>query len=409
MFTEAWIEFAALMLLLAGLLAQPLLLALGSLLLTIVAVAWLWNRLCFWGLTYERRLDQTRVFEGERVHLTLRLTNRKWLPLPWVRVNDQLPLAIPPEEKPLSPSHLPLLGYLEQRASLLGFERARWDYHIACNRRGYYSIGPARIKTGDLFGLFERERESGRLDRLIVYPRVDPIEDWGLPPKEPFGDTRTRQPLFEEPTRIRGLRDYRPDDAPKHIHWRATAHRAALQVKVYEPTINYDWLLFLNIATYEQAWQGVDSERAERAVRLAASLANYAAEHKYAFGLVANGTWPESDQRLKVLPGRSPEQLRRVLEALAAVSYFVTAPIESVLGRESAGLPWGATFIVVTPLVTENLLAELLRLQEAGRRIALVSLDDKWKPPPLPGLIVREAHAPENTSLGSPAKGKRPG
>lgn len=394
MFTEAWLEFAVLMVALAAVLGQETLLVLASLLVTIIPLAWAWQRVALWRVTYARQLSETRVFEGERVTLTLRLSNHKFLPLAWIRVADRMPLAIPPEEKSLAPSHIPLTGFIEQRASLLAYERARWDYHIPCNHRGYYAIGPAQIKTGDLFGLFEREYQHPRVERLIVYPRIDRLEDWGLPPKEPFGEAKTRIPMFQDPTRIRGLRDYRPDDAPKHIHWRATARRAALQVKVYEPTINYNWVLFLNIATYEQAWQGVESARVERAVRLTASLANFAAEHKYAVGLIANATWPDSDQRLKILPGRDPDQLRNILEALAAVSYFVTSPLETLLRRESPNLPWGATLVVITPLVTENLLAEMLRLERVGRRLALVSLDENWTPRPLPGIAVRQAHAP---------------
>jgi uncharacterized protein (DUF58 family) len=402
LFTEVWLEFAAMLLVFAAILQQPSLLLLASLLLTIVPIAWVWQRLAFWNVTYERKLDETRVFEGERVTMSLRLTNHKWLPLAWLRVTDRLPLAIPPEEKPLAPSYIPLVGFLEQRASLLWYERARWDYHIPCNHRGFYPIGPAHLKTGDLFGLFEREWSSPRVERLIVYPRIDRLEDWGLPPKDPFGEAKTRQQMFEDPTRIRGLRDYRPDDALKHIHWRATARRGALQVKVYDPTISYNWVLFLNIATYEQAWQGIDSALAERAIRLTASLANFAAEHKYAFGLIANGTYPDSDQRLKVLPGRDPNQLRNVLEALAAVSYFVASPIETLLRRESTNLPWGATLIVVTPLVTEHLLAEVLRLQEVGRRLALVSLDENWTPRELPGIVVQRAHAPVGANGRAP-------
>jgi hypothetical protein len=111
--------------------------------------------------------------------------------------------------------------------------------------------------------------------------------------------------------------------------------------------------------------------------------------------LIANGTWPDSDQRLKILPGRDPDQLRNVLEALAAVSYFVTAPIETLLRRESPNLPWGATLIVVTPLVTHHLLGEMTRLERAGRRLALVALDENWEPQPLPGIIVRQAREPK--------------
>lgn len=393
LFTAVWLEFAILMVVLASLLGQETLLTLASLLVVALPFGWLWQRFAFYRVAYQRQLNETRVFEGERVTLTLLLTNRKWLPLAWLRVTDLIPLAISPEEKPLAPSHLQLTGLLETRASLLWNERARWDYHITCHKRGYYQLGPADISSGDLFGLFERTLHFPHVDRLIVYPRIEPLEDWGLPPKEPFGDARARLPVFQDPTRIRGLRDYHPEDAPKHIHWRATARHNELKVKEYDPTINYNWVFFLNLATYELAWQGVDSELAERAIRLTASLANFAAEHKYAFGLVANGTYPDSDQRLRILPGRDPEQLRNVLEALAAVSYFVASPLETLLRRESPNLPWGSTLVVVTALITENLLAEIMRLHDVGRRIAIVSLDENWQQE-LPGILVYHAHPP---------------
>lgn len=109
---------------------------------------------------------------------------------------------------------------------------------------------------------------------------------------------------------------------------------------------------------------------------------------------MANGTFPDSDQRLRILPGRDPDQLRNVLEALAAVSYYIASPIETLLRRESPNLPWGSTLIVVTALVTETLLAEIVRLHDVGRRLVLVSLDENWKPKPLPGIPVYEAHEP---------------
>lgn len=383
------------MVILAALLGQETLLTLASLLVITLPLAWVWQRVAFLGVSYRRELNETRVFEGEQVTLTLRVTNRKWLPLAWLRISDRMSLAISPREKHLSPSHIPLTGFLDSRASLLWNERARWDYTIPCNKRGYYTLGPAQIATGDLFGLFERTLDVPHTDRLIVYPRVDEIEEWGLPPKEPFGDARTRLPVFQDPTRIRGLRDYHPEDAPKHIHWRATARHNAIQVKQYDPTINFNLVFFLNLATYELAWQGVDSERAERAIRLTASLASFAARQKYAFGLVANGTFPDSDQRLRVLPGRDPDQLRNVLETLAAVSYYIASPIEYLLRRESTTLPWGSTLVVITPLVTENLLAELLRLSDAGRRLALISLDETWEPHPLARVLVYRAREPE--------------
>ncbi|MGE5263051.1 MAG: DUF58 domain-containing protein, partial [Acidobacteriota bacterium] len=259
-----------------------------------------------------------------------------------------------------------------------------------CQHRGYFILGPARMKSGDLFGLFERERVSPRTDRLIVYPRVLPMEDWGLPPKDPLGDIKARVQFLNDPTRPRGVREYRPDDAPKHIHWRATARTGELQVKIYDPTITYQWVLFVNVATFAQAWQGVNPELLERVISLAASIANFGAEHKYAVGMIANGTWPESDQRLKILPSRDPDHLRHILEALAAVTSFVTTPIEVLLRTESPKLPWGATLVMTTGVVTNELVAQMLQLRRVGRKLALLSLDEVWTPPEeLEGIVVR--------------------
>lgn len=393
MFNESWIRFAILMVFFGALLHSSALIVLAAILLTVIPVAWAWNRICLWRVNYDRKLNENRVFVGETVNLSLRLGNRKLLPLAWVKIDDQFPVALKPTNKELSPSHVPLIAYLSQTAALGGFERARWDYAIPCTRRGYYALGPARVKSGDLFGLFERERVMPHTDRLIVYPRILPMEDWGLPPKDPLGDAKARVPLFYDPTRPRGVRDYHPDDAPKHIHWRATARTGALQVKVYDPTITYQWVIFVNVATFAQAWQGVNSELLERVISLAASIANYAAGHKYPVGMIANGTWPESDQRLKILPSRDPNHLRHVLEALAAVTSFVTIPIDVLLRNESPKLAWGATLAVITAVITDELIAEMLRLRGVGRRLALLSLDENWSPPDpgeLEGIVVRQ-------------------
>jgi uncharacterized protein (DUF58 family) len=393
MFNESWLRFAALMIFLGVVVQSHALIVLAALLLTIIPIAWAWNRVSLWRVSYERGLSERRVFVGETVDLSVRVSNRKILPLAWVKIDDQFPSALPIANKTLAPSHIPLTSYLNHRAALSGFERARWNYRLNCTQRGFYTLGPARIKSGDLFGLFEREWLSPRTDRLIVYPRVTALEDWGLPPKDPLGEAKARTPIFQDTARPRGIRDYRPDDAPKHIHWRATARRGALQVKVYDPTISYQWVLFVNVATFPQAWQGTDPALLERVISLAASIAYFGAERKYAIGLIANGTWPESDQRLKILPSRNPDHLRHILEALAAITSFVTTPIETLLRHESSNLAWGATLVMLTGVVTDEMLAEMVRLRQVGRRLALISLDENWTPDEgaLEGIAVRQA------------------
>jgi uncharacterized protein (DUF58 family) len=197
-----------------------------------------------------------------------------------------------------------------------------------------------------------------------------------LPPKEPFGEIKAQQRIFEDPSRAAAVRDYGPQDALKHIHWKATARRQKLQVKVFEPTTTFQLVIFLNMVTMPRHWHGTIPELLERVVSVGASVANYAVQKRFQVGLLANGCWPNSDQPLKVLPSRSPDQLTRILEALAAISALPTISIEELLNRESARLPWGATLAVITAVVTEDLLVVMSRLQAAGRRLVLLRLDD---------------------------------
>ena len=109
---------------------------------------------------------------------------------------------------------------------------------------------------------------------------------------------------------------------------------------------------------------------------------------RLATGLIANGYLPGSDQALRLLPGRSPDQLVRILELLAAVTPFANRPIEEMLLYEAPRLPWGATLLVVTGVAHEDLLAALIALAAAGRPVVLFTLAEEPPRNRLPGVVV---------------------
>jgi len=390
-FDRRWIVLALLLILLSLLLDAPALTVISAFILTLFPVAQWWNRQALRGVTYRRQLSRARAFPGETLQLTVQIDNGKLLPVLWLRVRDEFPKAVSPVdlgsgESLLAPSHEPECGYLVSLLSLRWFERVCRRYTLRCERRGVFTLGPVHYQSGDLFSLFHNERSERRAQHVIVYPRVVPLRELGIPAQAPFGETRAPRQLFQDPSRIMGCRDHQPYDSFRHIHWKVTARRGELQVKVYEPMVSLSVVICLNVATFAHPWQGVRPELLEHAIVVAASLANYAVEREYVIGLVANGAMPHADQPLKVLPGRSPDQLARILEVLAGVTPFVTTSIERLLRDESPGLPWGATLVVVTAVVTDELRATLTRLREAGRRLVLVGVDYEL-PQPLPGVL----------------------
>ena len=397
MFTDVWIILSLFITILGLITGQGNLLTIAALLLTVASTSWLWSTFALNGVIYKRTFSEVRAFVGETVDLTLSITNRKLLPLAWLRVDDSFPDRLPIVGRELAPSPVPRRGSLISLASLRWYERVNWRYQLQCQRRGFYFFGPADLRSGDGFGLFTREVRIEPLDRLIIYPRILPLPELGFPGKQPFGEKKAPQPIFEDPSRTIGVRDYRPEDSLRRVHWKATARLQELQVKVYEPTHTYYLIVFLNVATYEQHWLGIDPQLQEFAISVAASIAFHATEHRYSVGLLANGSVPQSDQSIKVLPSRNPDQLRHILEALAAVTSFATGSIEKLLASESSGVPWGTTLVVVTAVVTEALLVEMVRLRDVGRKLVLVSLDDDFTRDEMPGIIVH--HIPVQEML----------
>jgi uncharacterized protein (DUF58 family) len=185
-----------------------------------------------------------------------------------------------------------------------------------------------------------------------------------------------------------GIREWQPADGLRRVHWKATARHQRMLSRIYEPSEDPQILIFLNVTTLPRHWQGSIPELTERAISVAASLAALCVERRVPVGLISNGMLPGSDQPLRLLPGRSPHQLVRIMEYLAGITAFASSPIEEMVLRESPKLPWGATLVVVTAIAHDDLLVALLELNEAGREVVLLTLAEEPPRRQLPGILV---------------------
>lgn len=386
LFGELWLFTSVTLVLLGSVTGQRALTALGVLVFCAGGVARLWSRWALFRVEYRRELAEHRAFLGESVTMTLRLTNRKLMPLHWIQVREEIPQDLRVAGASLEAAAAPGRLYVARATSLAWYERVNWRYAIACRQRGYYRIGPSRLRSSDLFGFFPTERLEPDVEYLLVYPRTVEMSEPDLPFKRPFGDVRSRERLFEDPSRIMGLRDYHPDDPMKYIDWKATARRGSLQVRQFEPTITLHLVIVLNINTLEHVWQGYIPELLDGVITTAASLARHATEARWAVGLYANGSFPQSDLPIRIAPGRDPRQLLNLLEALAVITPMATVPVEDLLRQERHTWPLGATVAVVTALATEALWLALAVLRADGHRVAVVWVGDELPECPVAGV-----------------------
>ena len=382
-----------------------LLMTLTTMLGFILFVANWWQARSLANVTYTRRPHYRRGFPGEQVHLRVEVENRKFLPLTWLRVQDLWPKAIAPEgEDVLAPAYDLNQGFLTSVFSLRWFERARREYALLFRKRGHYAVGPAQLESGDPFGMFENSKEAGPVEIFTVFPEFLPLEELHLPAEDPFGDRRSRKRLYEDPNRPIGVRDYRPEDSFRRVHWPATAHTGELQAKVYQPTSANVMIVCLNASTYSRHWEGINPDLLEHLIKVSASLVNKGIEDGYRVGLISNGCLAHADQPFRIPPGRSTPQLAHLLEALSAVTPVITAQFERYLMKEIPRVPYGATLLIVTGVVTPELVEALLRMKQHGRRITLLSFAQE-PPPFVPDVQIIHRPFQEPADFATPHSG----
>jgi uncharacterized protein (DUF58 family) len=127
----------------------------------------------------------------------------------------------------------------------------------------------------------------------------------------------------------------------------------------------------LNIASFDQHWRGTWPALIEHLIGVAASVAEWSLTQGYAVGITANAPFSQSDQPLRVAPGRSRDQLTHILELMAGISYFVTQDYAQFILAESPRLPWGTTLALITGYVNEPLRIAIEQIRGGGRRVAL--------------------------------------
>ena len=327
--------------------------------LGIYIISLIWTRQSARNLTCERKFEK-RAFYGEEIPVKLQIRNKGWLPIPWLYIYESLPFELSGG------------NFIKRLISLGPRSAMQIDYKLSCYKRGFYSVGPFTTKYGDTLGMAEVQELEKEADTITVYPRIVPLASVGLPSRSPIGTLRHHQPIFEDPSRMRGKRDYTHSDSLRRVDWKASAAVGRLQVKQFEPSISLQTVIFLNLNYREYPRHYIDAT--ELSIVVASSLANWVVEQKQSIGLVTNGVDPHIDNRRvkPIFPDKGRSQLIRILDTLARIQGKDTESINSLLNRESPNLPWGTTIVVITGEITDALFDQLFQVKRRGQNVTLM-------------------------------------
>ena len=393
-----WI-IAALVILAASFLIQSDLLAYAMYtLLTIIVVSrFLTNR---WvnALQAERSCSTLVANINDHIGVSLELVNTGALPIPWILLEDALP------ERALlyDPPSLDVLDSRVKLTMLRPNQKKRLQYSFICNRRGYYQLGPTILETGDLFGLHRRYRIAAAPQFLTVYPHIVPLDGYDLASRRPIGEIKMTHRLFEDPTRIAGVRAYQDGDPMNRIHWRATARTGQLHSKIYEASSVAGVTIMMEFRREAYPRDG-EPFRSELAVTAAASIANAVQIMGQQVGFLTNGRdaadrirlegWDgkpvpletreaahaaaeidEKNDRLQpvqIPTRRDSEQFNRIRETLARVELTDGLTFAQLVIEAQSRIPRDATVLAIIPGDNDQ---TTIALQNMARRGFAVSV-----------------------------------
>jgi len=150
-------------------------------------------------------------------------------------------------------------------------QTVRQNVELTFPRRGVYRQDALGLRTKFPFGFLQKTRRVDSSIEVVVYPRIQPTEEFYEILPLVSGELESYQ-------RGRGndlyaIRDYQFNDSARHVDWKASARTGALQVKEYAREDERRVMLVFDPYIGPQPPDPEAAEKFERAVTLCAGLA----------------------------------------------------------------------------------------------------------------------------------------
>lgn len=269
----------------------------------------------------------------------------------------------------------------DQEICLKSGKESRVMLEITPLKRGVIQLQDLRVMLPDPFSLIQKcAKVSAPSSTLIVLPRRYPIPPIQLPGGVPFkisGEANTN--ALGNSGEFVGLRDYRPEDPMRQIHWKSWARLGRPIVKELEDTHYPRYGLVLDSLSTDRSDVGF-----EEAISVAASFACAIDTSESLLDLMF-----VKNEAHRVTVGRGLERAEKLLEVLAGVIPERTGDLKA-LGRLVLRYRDDLTSCVVILNGWDHLRADLLRmLDQGGLAVVPIIIGLGEKPDGVPGHWLR--------------------
>ncbi|MCK5199971.1 MAG: DUF58 domain-containing protein, partial [Spirochaetales bacterium] len=243
-----------------------------------------------------------------------------------------------------------------------------------------FDIGPITVYGSDPLVFFPWQKEYPAVCRIVIYPAWHPLHLL-LTKGEAGGSLKVHNPVYEDQTKLRNIREYQPGDSLKRINWKASAKSGKLLAMEFSSTISAPAFIFLNLEaeTYPSNYRyGI----IERAIEAAASvLVEYGGRGQMT-GFSSNGLVKGIEPYVPAAAGNL--QTVTILEILAGIKSSTISRktlLQNFFNR-AVFPPSGTHIYIITPVIDREILAQLEILRRKRMFIKLIfcgTSDEVWK------------------------------
>ena len=232
-----------------------------------------------------RRRFPNRIEAGQPAPGTFLVTNRGWWPALSVEASEQNPVGVagPAAGQTIGPRHISWWKFWKRQTDderrpmaaaysmrIQADDESQIATHYKFPQRGRFQLPGLQLTTRFPFELFEKSRHFSAPATVTVLPDAAPARQWLGALESQWGNIATNQRGRGE--EYFGLRDYRPGEDRRAIHWKSTARRGEPVVRETEARQRHTLLvIFDNRAPVDEPTPA-HQQRFEQGVRHLAGM-----------------------------------------------------------------------------------------------------------------------------------------
>ncbi|WP_410983341.1 DUF58 domain-containing protein [Bacillus cereus] len=291
-----------------------------------------------WNADVRRITNQKEYTAGQQFLGTITIKRKIPFPLLYLIIEEILPMEFNNRKQ-------------SKNAKVIlfpGFKRnISYQYIIDTIPRGEHTFSSVRVKTGDVFGIIEKEITFSVPESFLVYPQYVDIAYRQVENYFEQGALSSNVNVTRDATVSASVRDYKPGDRFSWINWKATARKNNIMTKEFEQQRSHDAVIFMD---------RTQSPLFELVVTFTASLVRSILKQDSQASFVST----EKEQTLLPL-SHGETQVQQIFCHLAKVKADSTFSLSQTVEVELKKIYQPVTFI----LITSNLSPDIQEIAES--------------------------------------------